>query len=34
VVDRAIGATIMDLMSAPRPVPAGLAGPPAGARTG
>jgi hypothetical protein len=34
VVDRAIGATIMDLMSAPRPAPAGLAGPPAGARTG
>ena len=34
VVDRAIGATIMDLMSAPRPAAAGLAGPPAGARTG
>jgi hypothetical protein len=34
VVDRAISATIMDLMSAPRPAPAGPAGLPAGARTG
>jgi hypothetical protein len=34
VVDRAISATIMDLMSAPRPAPAGPAGTPAGASTG
>jgi len=34
VVDRAISATIMDLMSVPRPAPAGRAGTPAGARTG
>ena len=34
VVDRAISATIMDLMSVPRPAPAGLAGTPAGAGTG
>jgi hypothetical protein len=34
VVDRAISATIMDLMSAPRPAPAEPVGAPAGARTG
>jgi len=34
VVDRAISATIMDLMSVPRPAPAGRAGTPGGASTG
>ena len=34
VVDRAISATIMDLMSVPRPAPAGPAGGPAGASAG
>ena len=34
VMDRAISATIMDLMSAPRPAPAEPVGAPVGARTG
>jgi hypothetical protein len=34
VVDRAISATIMDLMSVPRPAPAGPGGRPAGASAG
>jgi hypothetical protein len=34
VVDRAISATIMDLMSVPRPAPAGPTGTPAGASAG
>src|SRR5215471_1820324 len=34
VVDRAISATIMDLMSVPQPAPAELAGTPAGGSTG